>query len=239
MSTERETPPSTSPVGGVEEESRFHRGLRVVFILLILLSILSGYATRPTIHAPMRRVMRDAQIVEVVRHQPTWGRLTLNWIKRPLLVRHRTSVAHEARTVNMESAFTAGGLYLGSRSMIDPPRHEIRPEKELVEVLEQAHERYEVLEELPENFSLPAYWARIDEVLDLRWMTAFRVYPVLFYPDTRTDEPPVPAMVLHIWCVQPANEHDADDGSDEACPQARRLVLDLEADRMIRNDYLL
>ena len=238
MTYDPEASPAESSAGGIEEESRFHRGLRVVFILLILLSILSGYATRPTIHAPMRRVMRDAQIVEVVRHQPAWGRLTLEWDKRPLLVRHRTAIDEEQHTINMESVFTAGGLYLGSRSMIDPPRHEVRSEQDLAEIIEQIHERYETLDALPEQFSLPRYWARIAEELDLRWMTAFRAYPVLFYPDTRDDTPPLAAMVLHIWCSQPANE-DADDGSDEACPQARRLVLDLETDQLIRNDYLL
>lgn len=238
MTHDRADSPSEHPSARIEEESGFHRGLRVVFILLILLSILSGYATRPTIHAPMRRVMRDAQIVEVVRHQPSWTRLTLEWIKRPLLVRHRTNIDEDGRMMNMESAFTAGGLYLGSRSMIDPPRYEVRPAAELKDIIEQSHERYEALDALPEDFSLPSYWARMGQELDLRWMIAFRVHPVLFYPDTRDDTPPVTAMVLHIWCAQPAND-DADDISDEACPQARRLVLDLGTDQIIRNDYLL
>lgn len=238
MTYDPDDSPADPSARGAEEEGRFHRGLRVVFILLIILSILSGYATRPTIHAPMRRVMRDAQIVEVVRHQPSWARLTLEWDKRPLLVRHRTAIAQAQRTINMESAFTAGGLYLGSRSMIDPPRHEVRPEAELIEIIKQSHERYAPLDTLPEQFSLPMYWARMSEELDLRWMIAFRAYPVLFYPDTRDDTPPLPAMVLHIWCSPPAND-DADDGAEEACPQVRRLVLDLNTLQLIRNDYLL
>lgn len=235
MSTDSDSPASDVPNAGPEEESRFHRGLRIVFILLILLSILSGYATRPTIHAPMRRVMRDAQIVEVVRQQPTWERADLEWNKRPLLVRHRSNVAGASILVNMESVFTAGGLYLGTRSMIAPPRHESRTADELTEALAQNHERYEALNKIPESFSLPAYWTRMDDELDLRWMTAFRAYPVLFYSDIRKKNPPSAAIVLHLWCRTPAN----DVNDDEACPQARRLVLDLMSNEIIRNDYLL
>lgn len=235
MSIGSDSPASDAPSPGAEEEGRFHRGLRIVFILLVLLSILSGYATRPTIHAPMRRVMRDAQIVEVVRQQPTWERAELEWNKRPLLVRHRSNVAGATLVVNMESVFTAGGLYLGTRSMIAPPRHESRTAEELTDALKQNHEHYEPLNKIPESFSLPAYWARMDQELDLRWMTAFRAYPVLFYSDTRKANPPTAAIVLHLWCMPPANE----DNEEEACPQARRLVLDLMSDEIIRNDYLL
>lgn len=235
MSIDSDSPASDVPQTGPDEESRFHRGLRIVFILLILLSILSGYATRPTIHAPMRRVMRDAQIVEVVRQQPGWDRANLEWNKRPLLVRHRSNVAGASLMVNMESVFTAGGLYLGTRSIIAPPRHEARTAEELEEALRQNHERYEALRKIPESFSLPAYWARMDEELDLRWMTAFRAYPVLFYSDIRRENPPSAAIVLHLWCRPPAN----DESEDEACPQARRLVLDLMSNEIIRNDYLL
>lgn len=224
----------TEPMG----EGRFNRGLRVVFILLILLSIVSGYATRPTIHAPMRRVLRDAQIVEVVRQTPSWERPFLEWAKRPLLVRHRNAVVLNHGLVSMESIFTAGGFYLGSRSMIAPPRHEAREVAELERLLLQNHERYEAIQEIPRNFSMPGYWDRISREIDLRWMTAFRAFPAMLVRDTRFDEPSVPVMVLHIWCAMPANRGD-DETEGATCPQARRVVLELESGQIIRNDYLL
>lgn len=231
--TDVDTTPSESP-----GEGRFNRGLRVVFILLILLSIVSGYATRPTIHAPMRRVLRDAQIVEVVRRSPSWERPYLEWAKRPLLVRHRNALVLDGGLISVESVFTAGGFYLGSRSMIEPSRHEARDVEQLERLLLQSHERYEPIQEIPRHFSLPGYWESIARETDLRWMTAFRAFPALLVKDTRFDEAPVPVMVLHLWCAPPTNR-DNDVPEGEGCPQARRIVLELESGEIIRNDHLL
>lgn len=221
-------------------ESRFNRGLRVVFVLLILLSIVSGYATRPTIHAPMRRVLRDAQIVEVVRQSPSWERPFLEWMKRPLLVRHRSPLVTGQGAVTVESVFTAGGFYLGSRSVISPERHERRTTEELESVLAQNYELYAPVDEISRDFSLPVFWERVAQEFDLRGMTAFRLFPALFDSDTRFDEPLVPVMVLHLWCEAPEDEDfELEDGALEPCPQLRRFVIDLESDQVLRNDYLL
>lgn len=222
-----------SPAG----EGRFNRGLRIVFVILILLSIVSGYATRPSIHAPMRRVLRDAQIVEVVRQTPSWERPYVEWVKRPLLVRHRNILGLSQGATTMESVFTAGGFYLGTRSMISPSRHEMREIDDLESVLLQNHERYEPIQEIPRTFSLPAFWERVSEDIDLRWMTAFRAFPVMLVNDARFDEPALPVMVLHIWCSPPTIREDEQEG--ETCPQARRIVYSLESAEILRNDYLL
>lgn len=223
-----------------DRESRFNRGLRVVFVLLILLSIVSGYATRPTIHTPMRRVLRDAQIVEVVRQSPSWERPFLEWVKRPLLVRHRSPLVMGQGAVAVESVFTAGGFYLGSRSVISPERHERRATDDLELALTQNHERYEPVEEISRDFSLPVFWERMAQEVDLRGMTSFRLFPARFVSDTRFAESPVPVMVLHIWCETPEDDDfEEAEGAPAPCPQMRRYVIDLASDQVLRNDYLL
>lgn len=220
------------------EEGRFNRGLRVVFIVLVLLSIVSGYATRPSIHPPMRRVLRDAQIVEVVRRTPSWERPFIEWKGRELLVRHRSTLLPNGATVNMESVFTAGGFYLGSRSIIAPPLYEARQVPELERVLLQNAEQYLPMTEIPKNFSLPGFWDRIGRELDLQWMTAFQAFPVMLDVDDQSNDPPFPVMVLHIWCSKPP-VRNAQEPDLTLCPQARRIVLDLDSGHIIRNDFLL
>lgn len=240
MSTISDSKIEPSEEQAPENDGHFERGLRTVFILLILVAIFSGYATRPTVHRPVRRVLQDSQVIDVIRHASSWQPPILRWAPRPILVRHQARLSKEGGFVSMESAFTTNGRFLGSKSMLEPPKYVARTLDDVEKALERNHERYEALEEMPEDFSLTWYWERIDQDFDLRWLTSFRLFPALFYADTRKDQPPVPVVVLHMWCSTSDSQLMSDtEGYKRPCPQARRIVLDLIANEIIRNDYLL
>lgn len=226
------TPPS--PLQPVREE-RSHRVIRVSLIVLILLSIVSGYATRPTINGQMRRVLRDSTVVEVVRSNASWNRPFLSWEGRELVAKHRTVIGRSSESKGVTSYFSGSGVYLGSRSVIEPDPYARRQSAELERALMEAGETYASPETPARELSVAAIFQRIQNDIDVTRLRSFEVFPVTF---KTVAEGEVPALVVHLWCepqVAPAPVSEA----KHLCGQAERIVLRLDTDEIIRRDSLL
>lgn len=229
--TEIPTPPvALQP----KREERSHRFIRRTLIVLILLSIVSGYATRPALNGEMRRVLRDSTIVEVIRTNADWARPFLSWDGRELVARHRTLLQGTQETKGMMSYFTGRGVYLGSRSALEPDPYARRQPAELERALAENGERYARLDASPLDLNVATLLQRVSQDVELKHLEAFELFPVTF---ETAAEGAVPALVAHLWC---ATEYQSSETTNpRRCGAAERVVIRLDTNETIRRDSLL
>ena len=219
-----------------QRESRSHRVLRVLLIVLIVLSVVSGYATRPAINAEMRGVLRDSTVVEIVRDGATWNRPFLAWPGRELVARHRTPLGPGMDTIGVASYFSGFGIYLGSRSIIEPSPYARRQPAELERALLEAGETYSAPPPLPRDFSVAGVFAMLSEEFDLRAMESFEAFPAVLKTAGDGD---IPVLVVHLWCESGYVAPDDEPEPKQRCGQAQRVVFRTDTNARIRLDHLL
>lgn len=244
---------NSEDVGGSEEESgstnwwttRFDRALSMIFILLLAVSLFTGYVARPRVLAPMRAALEHSQVDDISRRTPTWERPFLPWHSRELLVEHRLDPDVASEPLMVESAFSPQGYFLGARSIDPAPQQRRRGLNELERVLQIQRERYEPLERGLRSFSVATFFGRIADQIDLSRIEAFELFPARLHNSRaergeRSDADPR-VIVLHIWCNAPSGVSAS---AARSCPSARRLVYPLEpaedgSYEPLRNDMLL
>lgn len=219
-----------------QRESRSHRVLRVLLIVLILLSIVSGYATRPAINAEMRGVLRDSTVVEIVREGASWNRPFLEWPGRELVARHRTSLGLGLDTIGVMSYFSGFGVYLGSRSVIEPSPYARRQPDELERALLEAGEIYSDPLMLPRDFSVAGILSKVGQEFDLRALESFEAFPAVL---KTASEGEVPVLVVHLWCSSSYIAPEGEESEKRRCAQAQRVVFRTDTNELIRQDNLL
>ncbi len=233
---------SKSQAAGAGEHSPFNRALRGIFIVLILFALITGYAAKPQLNGKIRRVLKEARIVDVEVGEPDYYVPFTPHGGAAFGITHTLDIPGRQFPITMRTWFTRNGILRGSQSLSLPEPISRRSTERARERLAQLGHEIFTPPPQPRTFRLHAFWDDIADRFDLATMRGFYLYHVDYEfgadgPANNEGATRYPVIVLKMWCNP--MPHDPLLGPDRSCPERSRVVYDLNAETIVLVDDML
>ena len=225
------------------ERSRVNLALRGILIFIILFALITGYAAKPRLNGKIRRVLKQARIVDVEVGEPDYYVPFTPHGGAAFGITHTLDIPGRQFPITMRTWFTREGILRGSQSLSLPEPISRRSTERAQENLEQLGHAIFRPPPQPRTFRLHAFWDDIAERFDLATMRGFYLYYVdyEFGADAGNPGPEgqtrYPVVVLKLWCNPPP--HDPLLGPDRACRERARIVYDVNREIIVLEDDML
>jgi len=208
--------------------------LRILFGSLLLVSLVTGYASRPRLNSSMRRMLRGSHIMEVERKEPPFQIPFLPDVRRVFTVSHSVDLASRMQPLVMRSYFSPEGNYLGSHSFRIPANTVLDVISDAESELQPYGHTFEPPPQLYTYFSLQELLNRLNDFIGNASVNGFVAFPFVW--DDNVNQPQ-PVMLILIWCHSEMPTPTSESG--HTCNGYERLVYALESDEILALDELL